>query len=280
MAATAPLSADDTTADPEWFDSTEVLDSATAAAQGEEDSQEGLDSMLVGDTLDTLGWDTTRINAGRFDSKNWPDTARLVLVDSANGKRYCQPCPGVVTSDFGQRHYRWHYGVDTRLIKGDTVRAAIDGIVRILGFDRRGYGHVVVVRHANGLETIYGHLSKKLVTTRQRLKAGDVIGLGGSTGRSTGPHLHFEVRYRGEPFNPHDLVDFEAGVLKSDTLVLTKANFAYLVELRKQQWCTVRSGDNLGKIARRYHTTIAKLCSMNHITRKTILRIGRKLRYQ
>jgi hypothetical protein len=153
-------------------------------------------------------------------------------------------------------------------------------IVRITQYDRRGYGHVAVVRHASGLETIYGHLSKKLVAQNQPVKAGDAIGLGGNTGRSTGSHLHFEVRYRGEPFDPNYIVDFGACALRQDTLVLTKENFEYLVELRKAKWHTVRSGNTLGHIALRYHTTIHKLCELNHITRKTTLRIGRKIRYQ
>jgi hypothetical protein len=230
--------------------------------------------------FDTAWWDTNHINSGRFESATWTDTAVLLLVDSALARSYHHPCSGHVTSNFGQRRYLWHYGVDVKLYKGDTVRAAFDGVVRVIQYDRRGYGHVVVVRHRNGLESIYGHLSKKLVKPNDTLHAGDIVGLGGNTGRSTGSHLHFELRYRGEPFDPNVIVDFDSCGLKSDTLVLTAANFEYLVELRKMKWCSVRPGDTLGHIAMRYHTTVSKLCSMNGISRKTLLRIGRKLRYQ
>lgn len=171
-------------------------------------------------------------------------------------------------------------GVDIKLQKGDTVHNAMDGIVRVTKYDRRGYGYVVVVRHPAGLETIYGHLSQIMVTTNQKLKAGDVIGRGGNTGHSTGTHLHFEIRYYGEPLNPNDILDFNSFNLKSNILVLTKANFNYLVELRKAKWINIRKGDTLGGIAMRYHTSIKTLCKLNNITPTTLLRIGRPLRYQ
>ncbi len=240
----------------------------------------GLVDSFAWDRIDTTHWDTLCINAWHFESAKWQDTARLVLVDSLLQKAYFHPHEGRVTSGFGKRRQFWHYGVDVKLQRGDTVRVAFSGIVRVIQYDRRGYGHVVVVRHADGLETVYGHLSRKLVVTNQRVVGGEAIGLGGSTGRSTGSHLHFEVRYLGEPFDPTYIVDFDSCRLKSDTLVLNRANFEYLVELRKRKWCTIRSGDTLGHIALRYGTTVGKLCSLNGISRRTILRLGRKLRYQ
>jgi hypothetical protein len=173
-----------------------------------------------------------------------------------------------------------HLIIDSKLNKGDTVKAAMDGVVRVSKYDKRGYGRVLVLRHHNGLETIYGHLSKAEVETGQLVKAGDMIGLGGNTGRSTGSHLHLETRYYGEPFDPNCFYDFSNNTLKQDTLVLSRANFEYLIEIRKAKYCTIRSGDNLGRIAIRYHTSITKLCKLNRISRKTILRIGRKIRYQ
>lgn len=243
--------------------------------------QENIESLFdEGAVRDSFALDTLRINSGRFNSAQWSDTARIILADASRGLRYIHPAEGHITSGFGRRRYLWHYGVDTKLYRGDTVRSALDGVVRVTKYDRRGYGHVVVVRHRDGLETIYGHLSKKLVGPGERVRAGEVIGLGGSSGRATGSHLHFETRYRGEPFDPNTMVDFTTGTLKRDTLVLTRDDFAYLVELRKAKWCTVRRGDTLGHIALRYNTTVRKLCTLNGITRNTILRIGRKLRYQ
>lgn len=120
------------------------------------------------------------------------------------------PVPGRVTSPFGwrARFGRMHKGVDMSLRVGDTVRSAFSGKVRLTKFEGKGYGYYVVVRHDNGMETVYGHLSRFLVKPNQRVKAGEPIALGGNTGRSTGPHLHFETRYMGLCINPADIIDF------------------------------------------------------------------------
>jgi hypothetical protein len=253
-------------------------------SQASADSQEGefqddMDTMFDARefAVDTFAWDNWKINSGHFESDKWADTARIALVDSSAGQFYVHPFRNVVTSDFGLRHWLWHKGVDIRLAKGDTVRAAFDGIVRVTKKDRRGYGNVVVIRHPCGLETIYGHLSRVCAACNAKVKAGDVIGLGGSTGRSTGCHLHFEMRYYGEPFDPNCIIDFEAYGLRSDTLVLTRGNFNYLAELRKEQWHTVHKGETLGHIALRYHTSIKNICLLNHLTPRSLLGVGRKL---
>ena len=260
----------------------DTLDTMPAGEVQEEEYQQSLDSLFAPQPfgVDTFAWDNARINSGHHDFSQWTDTARIVLVDTAQKRRFVNPFTSRITSNFGQRRWLWHYGIDIKLAKGDTVRSAFDGIVRVIQYDRRGYGNVVVVRHPNGLETVYGHLSKKLVMPNQKVRAGDALGLGGNTGHSTGPHLHLELRYFGEPFDPNWIIDFENHRLKGDTLVLTRDNFEYLVELRKAKWLVVRTGDTLGHIARRTGTTITKLCALNHITRRTLLRVGRKLRYQ
>ena len=208
------------------------------------------------------------------------DTIRIVLGDSLNHQHFIAPFKNYVTCGFGPRRRIYHFGTDIKLQKGDSVRAAFDGIVRVTKFDRRGYGNAIVIRHAQGIETIYGHLSKVLIEPNQYVKAGDLIGLGGSTGRSTGAHLHFEVRYHGEPFDPSCFYDFENYQLKSNTLVVSRANFEYLIELRKAKYCVIRKGDTLGRIAMRYHTSIKRICKLNGISTKTLLRVGRKIRYQ
>lgn len=263
-------------------ESSSLPDAAASDDTQEEMFQESLDSLFQPDpfSLDTFSMDSIRINGGQFEFQDWTDTARIVLCDASKNKRYVHPFCGAVTSDFGKRKWLWHYGVDIKCDKGDTIVAAFDGIVRVVKYDRRGYGNVVVLRHHGGLETIYGHLSKQMVATNQLLKAGDVIGLGGRSGRATGSHLHFEVRYNGEPFDPNHIIDFFFCMVRQDTLILTRADFEYLIELRKAKWHTVRKGNTLGHIALKYNTSISKLCELNHITRKSTLRIGRKIRYQ
>ncbi|MDE7452255.1 MAG: M23 family metallopeptidase [Paramuribaculum sp.] len=138
---------------------------------------------------------------------------------------YYHPIVGPVTSGFGYRPRfgRIHRGVDISLHVGDTIRAAFDGKVRMTKFDRGGYGYYVVIRHDNGMETVYGHLSKFIAKPDQRVKAGDPIALGGNTGRSTGPHLHFETRYYGLAINPQLIIDFENGVPIKDSFTFNKA---------------------------------------------------------
>ena len=137
---------------------------------------------------------------------------------------YVAPVKGKLVSAFGYRPRfgRMHRGVDLDLNVGDTVVAAFDGRVRITKFERRGYGYYVVLRHDNGLETVYGHLSRFLVKPDQYVKAGQPIALGGNTGRSTGPHLHFETRFMGMALNPASIIDFENYVTHKDVYTFDK----------------------------------------------------------
>ena len=259
-----------------------TVDSLPGTDQKEVDFQESVDRLFVPDSaaIDTSGWSEDKINVSPFDYRRMSDTARVVLRDSLKKRIFVFPLDAdsiSISSPFGLRKSFWHYGMDIRLHRRDTVRCAFDGMVRVIQNDRHGYGKVVVVRHPGQIETLYGHLSKTLVTCGLRVKAGDAVGLGGSTGRSTGPHLHFELRYRGEPFDPNCIVDFENGALKADTLVLTKDNFAYLAEAHSTVTCVVCRGETLGSIARRHGTTVSKLCALNGIKPRTVLRVGRKI---
>ena len=221
-------------------------------------------------------WDTINIHPYKYDLTKISDSTNLLLCEgSVTG--YCTPFMSKVNSDFGQRRRVFHYGIDIDLEKGDSVRCAFDGRVRIAKRSK-SYGFVIIVRHKNGLETIYAHLSKLLVKINQEVEAGDVIALGGNTGHSTGPHLHLELRYKGEPLNPNDVIDFRKEALKSDTLIICKERFKYLAEARKMRYHTVRKGDTLSGIARRYGTTVSALCRLNGIKSKTLLRVGRKIR--
>lgn len=214
---------------------------------------------------------------------------------------FCMPTPNTrITDVFGYRprRRRAHYGLDIKVYVGDTIRAAFDGKVRVVkNQGRRGYGKYVVIRHDNGLETVYGHLSKQLVDTNQLVKAGEPIALGGNTGRSTGSHLHFETRFLGEVINPEFMFDFPNQDIVSDSYLFVRGanRYAYqrtralaavksgksgAAEAEKSaiRYHKIRKGDTLGRISRLYHVSIDRLCQINGIKRTTTLRIGQVLR--
>lgn len=190
-----------------------------------------------------------------------------------------------ITSHYGPRRRRMHRGVDVKVYIGDTIRSAFDGKVRVVNYERRGYGKYVVIRHDNGLETIYGHLSKQLVGENQIVKAGEPIGLGGNTGRSTGSHLHFETRFLGKDINPVRMFDFPNQDIVSDTFTFYNKPKRRTVakngssESSDIRYYRVKQGDTLSKIAARYGVSVSHLCQMNGISRKTTLRIGQVLRF-
>lgn len=165
-------------------------------------------------------WTNYRVNPYGVEIASLPDTVRVDLTG------FSLPHKGRVTSHFGwrPRFGRWHYGTDIGLRTGDNVLSAWRGQVRVCGYDAGGYGYYVVVRHDNGFETVYGHLSKILVEEDQGVEAGEVIGRGGSTGHSTGPHLHFEIRYRGITINPELIINFDRGDLQNEGIVLLTHN--------------------------------------------------------
>ena len=143
-----------------------------------------------------------------------------------NLRHFCMPTPSrVITSDFGSRWGRQHKGLDIKVYIGDTIRSAFSGKVRIVRYEAKGYGNYIVIRHPNGLETIYGHLSKHLVTENQVVRAGEPIGLGGNTGRSTGSHLHFETRLCGVALNPALFFDFRTQDITGDHYVFLKDRY-------------------------------------------------------
>lgn len=278
------------------------------------------------DSSDIYGnfWDTTQVFAYKsVELKDLPETQEIQLI--AEFKDFCPPHVGKIRSKYGPRGRRNHNGVDIMLKTGDPVYAAFDGKVRYSTYNYGGFGNLVIIRHNNGLETWYAHLSKRNVKVNDHVRAGDLIGAGGSTGRSTGPHLHFEVRYCDQTFDPERLFAFEEGELRYQTFVLEKSYFnirsretdrleeyddfdniaslvdeegedlspeeilAYLSEAEKAKreeeyrkslevYHTIKSGDILGTIARRYGVTIDQICHLNNISRTTILRPNRTLR--
>jgi murein DD-endopeptidase MepM/ murein hydrolase activator NlpD len=224
------------------------------------------------------GFDQTSIWGFKIDQTKTKDTSHFELVhDSCD---FQSPWTGRVTSSYGWRNNRPHYGVDIKLNTGDSVKSAFEGMVRVSKYSR-SYGNVVVIRHQNGLETLYAHLSKRTVKVGDVVKTGNTLGLGGNTGRSFGSHLHFETRYLGEPLNPMDVFEITDTTFKvhKKNFDLTAANFAFVKEVRKIKHHRVRSGDSLWRISKRYGISINRLCRINKINRKKTLRIGQKIRY-
>lgn len=199
---------------------------------------------------------------------------------------FCMPTThNRITDVFGYRprRRRMHYGLDVKVYIGDTIRAAFDGKVRIVkNQGRGGYGKYIIIRHDNGLETVYGHLSKQIVEINQLVRAGEPIGLGGNTGRSTGSHLHFETRFLGIPINPALMFDFEKQDVVADHYTFTKAKPSKgntrNMATGEGLYYKVKKGDTLSRIASRQGVSIEKLCQLNRITRRTILRPGQVLR--
>ncbi len=233
------------------------------------------------------GWDTKNLFAERNALENIGEGQKFMLCRTDCDFEY--PSCGDITSPFGPRWGRMHYGLDIDLETGDQVKAAFEGMVRISQY-HASYGNVIVVRHNNGLETLYAHLSQRDVKPGDHVEAGDLIGLGGNTGRSTGSHLHFEIRYMGEAIDPNLVVDPSKKSLRDWEFVLDKKHFDYasidpkVIEARKgakstqKKYHTVRKGDTLSAIARKNGTTITALCKLNKVKKSSRLQLGQKIR--
>lgn len=224
-------------------------------------------------------WHPRKINPYGIDPVKKTDTTVIQLFNEEENICWEMPTGYTYpTSRFGPRKLRWHYGIDLKLKPGDSIKSVFDGIVRIVAFEKKGYGKFVVLRHTNGLETLYGHLSKQNVEVGDFVKAGDIIGFGGNTGRSTGPHLHFEVRYEGNPLDPELFFDFNSNYILTNQFEVIPSNYDYVREIRKMVFHKIRPGDTLGHISRKYGVSMASICRLNKISTKSILRVGRRLR--
>lgn len=204
------------------------------------------------------------------------DKEKIKLVGEKEGDFFF-PVPGKINSPFGWRDTRMHKGTDIDLVKGDPVHAAFDGVIRIAG-KNGGYGNLVIIRHYNGLETVYGHLSKIKVKPGQVVLAGQVIGSGGSTGHSTGAHLHFEIRFKGNAVDPRNVINFnEKNLLCKEIIIKHKGQYcaAYPSEMIIY---TINKGDTLAGIAKRYGTTVNRLKAINGMTKPSPVRAGQKIR--
>lgn len=169
-------------------------------------------------------WDTVQLFAYKdIELKDLPDEKEFCLITDL-GQFHC-PAQGQVISKYGPRGRRNHNGTDIKVPHGDPVYAAFDGVVRHSRWNSGGFGNLIIIRHTNGLETYYGHLSRRNVRAGDCVRAGQVIGYAGNTGRSYGTHLHFETRYCDQTFDPERLMDFENGTLRFQTFVLEKRYF-------------------------------------------------------
>lgn len=166
------------------------------------------------------------------DIQKLQDTLWLCTVDKSYNE-FCVPVKGVIVSKFKYRGSRFHHGLDIDLDVGDTVRSAFAGRVRYSQYNKGGFGNLVIIRHYNGLETYYAHLSKLSVSVDDEVFAGDVIGLGGKTGRAYGPHLHFETRFYDHAFDPYEIIDFDNYCLKDSNLLIHPGMFDYKAVSKK-----------------------------------------------
>lgn len=236
----------------------------------------------------TEGWNSNRVNP--FKESDVPAKA---VIDV---RGYHIPHKGRITSNYGYRAKfgRMHKGVDIGIRSNDTIYAAFDGKVRLTNYEAKGYGNYIILRHPNTLETVYGHLNKILVKPNQTVKAGQAIGLGGSTGRSTGPHLHFETRFMGYAINPAAIFDFANKTIHTDTYTFTKQTYqqARSFAPKKEKTTndnpykgsqevasyTVKAGDSLASIARNYGVSTTTLRKLNGMQPSDKIKVGQVLK--
>ncbi|MDE6523485.1 MAG: peptidoglycan DD-metalloendopeptidase family protein [Muribaculaceae bacterium] len=241
----------------------------------------------------TEGWNSKSVNP--FNEKDVPNTQ---VIDV---RGFTMPHNGPLTSPYGyrKRFGRMHKGVDIGIKSNDTICAAFEGKVRLTAYEGGGYGNYIIVRHPNGLETVYGHLNKHLVKPGDVVRAGDPIGLGGSTGRSTGPHLHFETRFMGYAINPAAIVDFANKTTHTDEYTFSKTTYTkarnFAPSKSKRELAaddantyksgnsqiasyTVKKGDTINKIARAHGMSATSLRKLNGLETSDAIKIGQELR--
>ena len=262
----------------------------TVASRSEEDHTQGMtrngvldfiSSAYPGNNYYTNGFYGNRQNGSSQSLYNGP-------MPQYNPDDFYRPVWGRITSRFGFRESfgRMHKGVDLALNIGDTVRAALPGIVNRVGYEAGGYGNYVVITHSNGAETRYAHLQGAIVVAGQKVDSGEAIALGGNTGNSTGPHLHFEIRHMGTPVDPLTVFDFSGrsmnmarrNGIQLEPHQLVTGFSAQKTTLKEKSTYVVREGDTVKSIAKRAGLTPLRLCQLNFITESTPLQPGTMLK--
>ena len=267
--------------DDEQADTTELLSIDPFRNMEDEGTESEADILYA--TMDT-----SVIHYTQFDMSKWRDTT-INLVNHGRHQEFFYPTPNTsrLTSCFGPRRRRFHYGIDLAMPTGEPIYAAFDGTVRISRFNST-YGNLIVIRHTNGLETYYAHMSRRDVHCGDHVTAGQTIGLCGNTGRSYGSHLHFEIRYLGRAINPEFIIDCTTQSLRNEKYTLTPGSFRKVASPRGAvtavqgssdvKYYRVRNGDTLSKIAQRNGTTVSRLCKLNGIKQTSVIRAGQTLR--
>lgn len=212
-----------------------------------------------------------------FSIDSFPQEFEILLENSVN-KNYTNPFNGVLTSYYGWRDKRMHKGIDIDLIKGQPVMAAFDGKVRIAAKNNGGFGNVVIIMHANGLETVYAHLSKLKVKPGQVVLSGQTIGLGGNTGKSRGSHLHFETRYKGHALNPLHFIAYAENKLYHNSITLKVIKKTLTAFPSNAELHTVKKGESWNVIAKKYNMPVSTLLTLNGTARRSYLKAGTTLR--
>ena len=189
----------------------------------------------------------------------------------------------LVGSPYGIRSHRLHRGVDVNVIKDEPVVAAYPGEVTMSRYNKGGYGHYVLIKHPNGIETLYAHLSKRLLKVGDKVFPGDIVGLAGNSGRSSAAHLHFEIRYGEVNIDPCTVIDFphwtlREGVAKYSMKKAVSDHRKIQAKLRNNNYYVVQAGDSQGDVANWFNISIESLCRINKLTPGAPLKAGQKLR--
>lgn len=217
--------------------------------------------------------DTPKIKPKRKDDNNYLDFSSMLVPITHEAP---------VGSKYGIRDHRLHRGIDVNVIKGEPVIAALPGKVIMSKYNSGGYGHYVLLEHENGIQTLYGHLSERLVKIGETVFPGDVVGLAGNTGKSSAAHLHFEIRYGEINIDPETIIDFPKWELKKNINRISKkkittAHYNMQRKLQKENFYIVKTGDSQGDVANWFNISIPALCRINNLKQGAPLKAGLKL---
>lgn len=249
-----------------------VLCSVTAAAEIRilsDTTESSEDSLYLDNNSYKLHWNTTSLYAGWKSSEKAKVNSEVIYIDTLT--KFTMPVPGKKTSEYSRLHTGW----DLNLKEGEPVKSAFEGRVRFAGMNNGGYGNIVIVRHASGIETWYAHLSATSVVPGQRVKSGETIGLGGSTGRSTGPHLHWEMRYKDVPLDLAKIIDYGTKSIPKRKIKVKDLTGDGMLALTHHK---ISDGDTMESIAKKHNSTPERLTRLNGLAPNHVLIPGKYIR--